>query len=198
MVKTGEWISEAWELVKQDLWLHVLFAAILAIAGSASVSILSYPLTCGYIYIIIRKLQEPGYTPEIGDIGKGFEVFVPALLAGIVGGLIASLGIIACGVGVFVTAALVMFAMPLVMDRRMEFWPAIQASIDLVKQEWLAWAIFVLALWGLNLLGLICCGVGQLVTGPISMVALVLAYRDNFGFAGAEAAPSAEPPTPTQ
>jgi uncharacterized membrane protein len=198
MVKTGEWMSEAWELVKQDLWMHVLVVLLIGIASSASVSILSYPLACGYIYIIIRKLQEPGYTPEIGDVGKGFEVFVPALLAGIVGGIIAGLGIIACIVGVFVTSALVMFAMPLVMDRRMEFWPAIQASMDLVKQNLVAWSVFVLALTGVYLLGIICCGVGVLVAAPVCAVSVVLAYRDNFGFAGAEAAAPTEPPTPTE
>ena len=135
------------------------------------------------------------------DIGKGFEVFVQALLVGIVGGLISMLGLIGCVVGVFVTTALVMFAMPLVMDRRMEFWPAIQASMDKVKENLMGWAVFVLAMWGVNLLGALVCGVGTLVTGPITIVALVLAYRDNFGFAGAAtdaATQPAPPPTPTQ
>jgi len=201
MIRTGEWISEGWELVKQDLVLHIVLMLIVGAAGTATAGILQPMLMCGYIYIIIRKLQEPGYSIEIGDIGKGFEVFVQALLAGIVGGLISMLGLIGCVVGVFVTTALVMFAMPLVMDRRMEFWPAIQASMDKVKEDLMGWAVFVLALSGVNLLGALVCGVGTLVTGPITIVALVLAYRDNFGFAGAAtdaATQPAPPPTPTQ
>ena len=198
MVKTGEWISEAWALVKEDLWMHVLLMIVLSLGSSITGGILQGPLMAGYLWIVFRKLSGAGYAPAVGDIGKGFEVFLHAFLAGIVGGLIASLGIIACIVGVFATAALMMFALPLVMDRRMDFWPAIQMSMEKVKENVMGWSLFVLALWALQLLGALICGVGTLVTGPIAIVALALAYRDNFGIqmveAGGAAAPMAPPP----
>ena len=209
MVKTGEWISEAWAIVKEDLWMHVLIYLVFMLGSSVTGGIIQGPLMAGYLFIVFRKLSDKGYVPAVGDLGKGFEVFLQAFLASIVGGLIASLGVIACVVGVFVTAAMVMFAIPLVMDRKMDFWPAIQMSMDKVKENYVGWGLFVLSIWALQLLGAIACGVGMLVTGPIGIVAIALAYRDNFGIqmveaAGAAApmapppvAPPAAPPTPT-
>lgn len=205
MVKTGEWISEAWALVKEDLWMHILIVLVFSLGSSITGGIIQGPLMAGYMWIIFRKLSDKGYVPAVGDIGKGFEVFVPALLASIVGGLIASLGLIACVVGVFVTQAMVMFAIPLVMDRKMDFWPAIQMSMDKVKENYVGWGVFVLALCGVQLLGAIACGIGVFVTTPIVIVAVALAYRDNFGIQGVEAAglaapmapPPVAPPTPT-
>lgn len=202
MVKTGEWLSEAWAMVQQDLWTYVLLALIVALGNSITGGLLYGPLAAGFYLIVIRKLREPGYVPQVGDIGKGFEIFVPTFLAGLVGGIIAGLGGIACGVGAIVTTALVMFAVPLVADRGMDFWPAIMASIDKVKQNWLGFSLFVLVLGLVQMLGAIACVVGVFVTTPVVMVAIVLAYRDNFGLAGgvAPAAPQAPyvPPTPTE
>ena len=125
-------------------------------------------------------------------------LLLATLLVGIVGGFIGQLGIIACVVGVFATQALVLFAMPLVVDRKMDFWPAIQMSMDKVKENLVAWSVFVLAIGALQLLGAIICGVGTLVTAPIAMVAIALAYRDNFGIQGAAGAGAAAPPSAPQ
>ncbi len=195
MIKTGEWISEAWELVKQDLWMHVLIVLVLGVLSG--VPLIGPAMLAGYYLIIFRKLTGQR-APAVGDIFEGFQLFVPALLVGIVGGLIAGLGVIACIVGVFVTTAMVMFAMPLVVDRKMDFWPAIQMSMDKVKENYVGWGVFVLALMGVQLLGVIACGVGVFVAMPVIYVATAIAYRDTFGIqmveAGGAAAPMAPPP----
>lgn len=188
MVKTGEWLSEAWELVKEDLWQHVLIMLVLGLLSS--IPLIGPALSAGYILIILRKLRDRSYKPAVGELFEGFQYFVPALLVGIVGGLIASLGVIACIVGVFATSALVMFAMPLVVDRKMDFWPAIQASMEKVKPDLVAWSVFVLLISLVYAAGSIACGVGIFVTGPVAFVAIVIAYRDVFGLSG-EAAPAA-------
>lgn len=209
MVKTGRWLSEAWLIVQQDLGTYVLLALIVGVGNSITGGLLYGPLMGGFYWIVLRKLREPGYTPQVGDIGKGFEMFVQTFLAGLVGGIIASLGGIACGIGAIVTTALVMFALPLVVDRNMEFWPAITTSIDKVKANWLEFSLFVLVLGLIQMLGAIVCVVGVLITTPLCTVTLALAYRDNFGLAGGAVGPEAPqapyvppssqaPPTPTE
>lgn len=86
MVKTGEWISQGWALVKEDLWTHVLLIIIVSLGSSVTSGILAGPLLAGYYWILLRKLSDAGYRPAIGDVGKGFEVFLHSLLAAIVGG----------------------------------------------------------------------------------------------------------------
>lgn len=197
MVKTGEWLSEGWDLVKQDLWMHVLLALVVGLGSAITGGILGGPLICGYIWIIIEKMRNPAYKPAIGDLGKGFEVFVHALVASLIWGLGASVASSACGLGQFVVNGFLVFTFPLIMDRRMEFWPAIQASYEKVTPNWLGFCLFHLAQVGVMLLGVIACVVGVFVTGPICTVAMVAAYRDNFGLEGA-AAPAPEAPAPTQ
>ncbi len=184
-VKTGEWISEAWELLKQDFWMHALIALIFAAVNSTGLGYLIIgPLTCSYVYIIISKLKKPGKPLDINHLSKGFDVFVDSFVAWLLIGLFASLGLIACLVGSIVVSALLIFALPLIMDRGMSFWDAICASWDKTKGDWFAVSLFVLVLSLLcGLISLLTCGIGYFVAFPLMQIAIVLAYRDNFGLA---------------
>ena len=184
MIRTGEWLSEGWELFKQDWLMHVVVMLILTVASGVSGGILNGPLMCGYYYMIFKKLQDPTGSMELGDIGKGFEVFVNALVAWLLVGVFTSVGLIACLVGQIVVYALLIFVYPLIMDRRMDFWPAIEASFEKTKDDWLGWSVFMLLIGLVNVAGMIACGVGILVTGPVTCIAMALAYRDIFGLAG--------------
>ncbi|MEA3402332.1 MAG: hypothetical protein U9R79_13935 [Armatimonadota bacterium] len=146
-------------------------------------------------------MEDPTYEPQIGDIGKGFENFVQTFLVGIVGGIIGGIGGVLCGLGAILTAPLVMFAFPLVAHRQMDFWEAIQTSISKVMENYGGWIVFALILGLINAAGGLV-AVGWLVTYPLAVVAVALAYRDNFGLAGAEPAEGPEAPegpvTPSQ
>jgi hypothetical protein len=194
MVKIGDWLSESWELISEDLVTHIILALIVGLGSSITGGLLWGPLMGGYLWIIFKKMKEPAYTPEVGDIGKGFEDFVQLFLVGIVGGLIASLGAIACGIGALFTGALVVLALPLVVEGGMSFWPAITESIDKTKQKLMSWVLFVLVVGLLNALGG-AVAVGFLITVPITAGMLALAYRDNYGLQGSAAGPT-EPTAP--
>lgn len=43
VVKTGEWLSEAWSIVQQDLWTYVLLALIVAVGNSVTGGLLYGP-----------------------------------------------------------------------------------------------------------------------------------------------------------
>jgi len=193
MVRTGAWLSEAWELFKQDPLIHILVCLVIWIASGATGGfILIGPLTCGYYYIILKKLREPGEAMNFGDIAKGFEVFVPALVASLLMSVFISVGAIACFVGSIVVSALVMFAYPLIIDQKLDFWPAIETSFNKTKDNWLGFSLFMLSLFGINLAGALLCGLGLLITAPVSMIATIMAYRDNFP---TQAPIVAEPPS---
>jgi len=181
MVRTGAWLSEAWEIFKQDPLMHILVMIVIWVASGATGGfILIGPLTCGYYYMILKKVREPTQPIEFGDIAKGFEVFVPSLIASLLVGVFVSIGAIACFVGSIVVAALLVFVYPLIIDQRLDFWPAIETSFNKTKDNWWGFTLFGLALIGINLLGAVVCGVGILVTAPVIFIATALAYRDNF------------------
>lgn len=195
MVKIGDWLSESWEIISEDLVTHIILALIVGLGSGITGGLLWGPLMGGYLWIIFKKMKDPSYTPQPGDIGKGFENFVQLFLVAIVGGIIASLGVIACGIGVIFTSALVVLALPLVVEGGMAFWPAISESINKTKQNLMSWVGFVLVLALLNAVGG-AIAVGFLITLPIAAVMTALAYRDNYGLAGAAGAGAAAPQAP--
>ena len=74
-----------------------------------------------------------------------------------------------------------LFTLPLVVDRGMGFWTAMQTSWRLVIKHW--WRVFGLALLVIliNMGGLLLCCVGLLFTGPITFAALMYGYESIFG-----------------
>ena len=182
-VKIGDWLSQAWTIISEDLVTHILLALIVGLGTGITGGLLSGPLMGGYLWVVFKKMKDPSYTPQVGDIAKGFENFVQLLLVGIVAGIIASLGTIACVVGVFFTSALVILALPLVVERNMDFWSAITESINKTKQDLMGWVVFVLVVGLLNALGG-AVAVGFLITLPIMIVALAIGYREVYGLSG--------------
>jgi uncharacterized membrane protein len=82
--------------------------------------------------------------------------------------------------GIYLAVAWV-FTFQLIIDKKLEFWSAMEVSRKVVTQHW--WAMFGLML----LAGLICiagvlaCVVGVFVTSAVALVALNYAYEDIFG-----------------
>jgi membrane-anchored glycerophosphoryl diester phosphodiesterase (GDPDase) len=72
------------------------------------------------------------------------------------------------------------FTLPLIIDKQMNFWPAMKASWKMVNRHW--WQIFGLTiLIGLvSVSGLLLCCVGVLFTAPIGVAALMYAYETIF------------------
>jgi hypothetical protein len=81
-----------------------------------------------------------------------------------------------------------LFSLPLILDKGLEFWPAMKTSWRRVNVHW--WHCFgLVVLTGLlNLLGLLLCFVGIFVTMPIGLAALMYAYETIFSGNDAPAA----------
>lgn len=73
-----------------------------------------------------------------------------------------------------------MFTLPLIVDKRMEFWPAMQTSWKMVRKHW--WQLFglVLLVGLINLGGLLLCCVGLLFSVPLGIAAMMYAYETIF------------------
>jgi hypothetical protein len=73
------------------------------------------------------------------------------------------------------------FALPLVADKGLAFWPAMQLSRRVVAKHWWMTFWFVLVASVLSGLGLIACFVGVFVTVPVGVSALAFHYQKVFG-----------------
>lgn len=180
--QTGKWIGEGWDLVKPDMFIWALSALIVLVISGTVPLILQGALIAGMHIMFIKKLS--GRTPEIGDLFKGFNLFVPTLVATLLISVFAFIGFMLCIVPGIVVYAVYIFAYLFIVDRKMDFWPAMEASHAIVKQDYLGFSLFVLALGLLQVVGVLACFVGMLVTFPIMVGAITAAYRDLAGLGG--------------
>ncbi len=176
----AKWIGQGWDLVKSDLPTFAIHALLLAVVSGAVPFILQGPMILGIQYSIMRRMFV-GRT-EVGDVFKGFNLFVPAMVAGILVSIFSSIGFALCLVpGFFVLAAL-QFPFLLILDKGMDFWPAMEASMEAAKRDWGGYLVFVLLQMLVVFAGVLACFVGLLVALPVIHAATVAAYQDVFGF----------------
>ncbi|MGD0745169.1 MAG: glycerophosphoryl diester phosphodiesterase membrane domain-containing protein [Verrucomicrobiota bacterium] len=75
------------------------------------------------------------------------------------------------------------FTLPLIVDKQMDFWPAMKTSWKMVnKHWWLVFGLFVLV-GLLNVVGVLLCCIGLLFTVPVGFGALMYAYETIFSAA---------------
>jgi hypothetical protein len=85
--------------------------------------------------------------------------------------------------GIYLTVAW-WFTLPLIMDKRLDFWSAMELSRKVVTRHWWKFLGFCIVLLLLKLAGLVVFCIGFLIAGPIVMASLMYAYEDIFGAAG--------------
>jgi hypothetical protein len=190
VIDIGSAVSRGWALVRDNMglligasvlgWLIAIGLAFVPVVGW----VVGFVLLGGLDYMIIRRIR--GEAVQIGDLFAGFNLaFLHLALAGLVKWLLTSLGFMLCILpGIYLAVAYV-FALPLVIDKKMEFWPAMEVSRQVVHRHW--WSIFalVIVLWIIACVGFLACFVGALVSIPVASAALMYAYEDLFGPEGA-------------
>ena len=95
-------------------------------------------------------------------------------------GLLALVG--AC-VSIYLTI-LYMFTIPLILDHRLEFWPAMELSRKITQKQWVSYLGLYSLLALLGLVGVLTCGLGVLVTTPLGFATIVAAYDQVIGLDG--------------
>jgi uncharacterized membrane protein len=73
------------------------------------------------------------------------------------------------------------FTLYLIADKKMSFWPAMDLSRAVVRKHWGQTFLLAVVSGALILLGLICCLIGAIITGPIAFAMWIYAYERLFG-----------------
>lgn len=179
-------ISRGWALVRDNMavvvgatllgWLVALGLAFVPILGW----VVGFVLPGGLDYMFIRRLR--GETVQVGDVFAGFNLaFVNLAMAGLVKWLLTTLGLMLCILpGIYLAVGYV-FALPLVVDKKMEFWTAMEVSRRVVHVHWWSTLALAIVLALIALAGFLLCGVGAVITIPVSSAAFMYVYEDLFG-----------------
>lgn len=170
----------------------ILFLAMLIIYP---LMLLAVSFMLGGMYKTAMK-QLRGESTSIGDLFSGADCFLRMLGTVLLVAILSMIGAIFCIIPGLIVQGLCFFAFPLVVERGMGPIQAIQTSLAATKKEWLMFAAFALVVGMIAGAGVILCYVGALVSYPLLFTITSVAYRDVFGVAGANEAPTYSPPPP--
>ncbi len=202
----GRWIREGWDLIRDELPGYIIAGLIYITAIIISSQIhgivflaLMGPITAGIFLMTVNHMRG-GDNPLIGDIFQAFQKYVPITLAHLILSMFLGVGFVLCVVPGLIIWGIYLFTFIFIVDRGYDFWEAMEASRHLTAGNYLEFTLFALVLIVLNIGGLLCFGVGILVTIPLTFASVACAYRDLAGLATEPAIKTPPPPeryTPT-
>jgi hypothetical protein len=175
-------IRRGWQLVTADFGLLVpATLLVLLISGTANVGALLAGPIMGGLYVLLLKRRR-GQPARFSDLFAGFQMaFLPLMMGGLVASLLTGIAFMCLVLPGIYFAVSWMFTLPLIADKRLEFWPAMEVSRRIVTKHWgkVFGLMVVSGLIGVS--GILACGVGLFVTMAIMFATWTCAYEDIFG-----------------
>jgi predicted Ser/Thr protein kinase len=214
-------LRRGWNLLKGEFWPFVgITALIIALLGFASsfggaaisrrteggmeitsgtlATLVWGPLMGGLWFYFIKKIRRESATVETAFCGFSKQRFLHLFLAGFVTSMLTWLGFLCLILpGIYLLIAW-MFTLPLVMDKQLDFWSAMELSRKVVTKHWFKFFGFGIVMMLLTFAGVLALVVGVFVMSPLILGALMYAYEDVFGgVVQPAAAPAAAGPSGT-
>jgi uncharacterized membrane protein len=187
------------------LFLISFGCGLIPVLGALANLVISGPLYGGIYMLMLKRIR--GQDATYSDLFEGFsKAFLPLMLGQIVVGVLTFLsaflfvvavgaimilhrpmflpfGILLAVIGIIPAVYLAtcwLYSLPLIIDRGMDFWSAMELSRKTVARHW-GQVFILLILSGLiSIAGLLLCGVGMLATFPICIAALMYGYEEIF------------------
>jgi hypothetical protein len=179
-VTPGRWIAMGWRIIQEDLGTFILITLIATALVLVGNFVVAGPLLTG-MFIAIRRKMSAGRA-DLTDLFAGFHHFIDAFLIHVIILIFSLAALMLCIFPVLIVAALYPFAYLFMLDRKLTFWDAMESSRKFAIQDLTGYMIFIVLLIFLNLLGALMVGVGLLVTIPVSLAAITVAYKETVGF----------------
>jgi len=193
-VTLGAVLGEGWEAYKANFGMifvgFLIYLVIAAILGNIPlVPIFVLPhIMVGY-YIMCLKAVRGQETPELGDLFKGFSLYVPILLANILIGLGVFLGVLLLIVPGIILAMMWALTFFMLSDDVLEVeagaknkdqiggYDSMKASAELMSGWKLKVFLYSIVIGLIVVSGVILLGVGVLFTAPLGMMAFASMYN---------------------
>jgi hypothetical protein len=204
----GDRFNEAMEIFKPNMWPLIGLGAVffvgsaifarIPIIGSLVVSFILAPLFTGAILRFAFEALR-GKKPTFNDFIAIGDQAVPVIIGGAITNVFEVVGMLArvlplilvvlvrvlCAILGLILHVIACFALPLIVDRRMDPIEAIKASIKVTMKNLGEVILAMLAAFGMALVGAVACLVGMIVTVPFAIVFLACVYAHVFGLTGA-------------
>ncbi|TCJ90208.1 hypothetical protein [Nocardia alba] len=165
------------------------------IIGTIVSSVIGYLISAAFVRGSLHETD--GNKPKFGSFFQ-FTNVAAVIVAGLLVGLATGIGLVLCIVPGLVVAFFTWWTMQFVIDRDQDGVTAIKSSFAAISSNAGTLLLLALALFGINIVGALLCGLGLLVTIPLTIIASTYAYRVVTGGPVAGAATAPEPGYPQQ
>jgi hypothetical protein len=187
MVNLGEWFEKGFKLYRENFLKLIPVTFMALILTVTSVGILAGPMLSGVLIITLALLRRQHPKPEIFDIFKGFRFFINAVVFVLGWGLLISAGSLVLmlipGIGqllvlffIYSAQAFLMFGPFLIVDQDMDFLRATITSFNTVKRNFWPFLSVSAVAGVIGSIGCIAFGIGVIVTVPLQVCILTVAY----------------------
>lgn len=183
-----EWINQGWEFYKEEffnIFLLCLIANIIIWAVSAFTYgfggiIIRGPIYCG-IYIALFQKMTTGEKVDISMLTEGFRQFIPIFIASLIISIFVAFGMILCIIPGLIIASMYMFTYPLIVQKHLNFWDAMEESRNLIFKDLITFTIFHTIILLIALSGIIGCFVGIFFSLPLYFCIIAVVYKELYG-----------------
>lgn len=183
-IKISNWFSSGWEIFKKNAGVSIAFAVLAGIVYILLSTIplagllVWYPVIAGFIIASLISLKNQSV--EFKNYLWGFRHFLPLLVFTVVSTIFISIGVLLLIVpGIYLSVAYI-FAPWLIVDKNIDFWPAMEISRKKVNKHWFGLFSFSIVIILLNIIGCLPFLVGLFITIPLSTCIITAAYKDIF------------------
>lgn len=150
-----------------------------ALLGQTLQTVVAVPLGVGILMLGVRMAI--GAPAEAGSILGYYDRIVPLLLTTLLLYVMLIVGFLLFVIpGIYLSVAY-MFALPLVVDKGLSPWQALEASRKAITHRWFSMFGLFLIIGLVYMLGALCLMVGLIWAMPLGMIAMGIVYRNIFG-----------------
>jgi hypothetical protein len=184
-INIGNELGRGWALFKPNMGTLIVAGLICVIVSLVTCGILGGPLMAGMYMVVMRFLKNDPQKPQAGDVFKGFDVFVQALLVIVFTIVIVAVLSVIPVIGQIaglVVGAVSTWALMFVACGKLTAIDAFKKVFTLTQSGEFIWPlVFVVITNLISGLGAIACGIGVFFTIPLAICMDICCYETLFG-----------------
>lgn len=183
-MEIGAEIGKGWRLFQADMGVLIVGGILATVVSAVTCGLLAGPLMVGMLLIAQRLLKNDPVKPQAGDVFKGFDSFVQALLLSVIATVaimvLSILPIIGQLAGLIVCAVM-MWALVFIAYEKATAIDAIKKVFELAKSgSFTVPLVFAMIASLIGSLGAIVCVVGIFFTLPLTYCLMACCYATLF------------------
>lgn len=192
-IDIGVELGKGWELFKPNMGLLIVAGLIVTLVSLVTCGVLAGPLSAGVFLMVMRLIQKDPVQPQAGDVFKGFDYFVQALLVMVIGFVVSLvtgvilrvipvLGQLISTVVSLGISSVITWSLMFVVYQKMTAVDAVKKVVtSLTSGDFTMPLVYGVLASLISMLGLLACGIGIFFTAPLSTCCFASLYHTLYG-----------------